>query len=106
MPTDWGGLHNFQAAVRSRLDEIDEDISGEYADDIRALSGLSEEEIDALEPGTADVTAYRKLIAVVEAASRHNAQTEQLREQVVALGDLAVKIVTEKVPALAAKLDL
>ena len=99
-------LDAFRSAVHTRFDEIDQEFDGEFAEELKSLAGLSQAEIDAITPDTTDVATYKKLMAVVEAASRHNVQAAELRQQIQALGAIAVKIVTEKVPALALKLGL
>jgi hypothetical protein len=99
-------LDAFRRAVRTRFDEIDREFDGEYAEELRTLAGISQAEIDAITPDSTDVATYKKLMAVVEAASRHNVQAAELRQQIQALGAVAVKIVTEKAPALARKVGL
>ena len=97
-------LDEFRDAVRKRLDEIDEEFNGLYGEDLKRLSGLSEAEIDEITPGdTTDIETYRKLMAVVEEASRRNVEVAALRERVLALGAVAIEIV-KKVPPMAARL--
>ncbi len=93
-------LAAFEVAVQASLDRSGEAFRGRYAEEIRALAGLSREELRRITPSTSAVEKYDQLIGVVKAASRVNASQAALKKQIVALGKVAVKI-AKGVPALA-----
>jgi hypothetical protein len=73
---------------------------GAYAVQLNELSGLARTEIDAISPGISDLQTYDELIAIVKVASSHNLAQAELKNRIVALGDLALKI-AKQVPSLA-----
>ena len=92
---------NFRRKVRESLKTSEATFRGAYANELKGLLGLSKEEIDAITPGTSDIETYDKLISVVKAASQSNIDQANLRESIVELGDIAVRI-AKKIPSLAA----
>lgn len=92
-------LAAFKADVDATLARSREAFDATYAKQLNELSGLSRAEIDAISPGITDLQKYDELIAVVKTASRHNASQAELKNQIVALGDIAVKI-AKRVPSL------
>ena len=68
--------------------------------EIEQLHGLSKKEIDAITPDNTDMEIYALLIEVVKEASATNESQAALKEQVLELGDIAIKIAT-KIPSLA-----
>lgn len=94
-----------RARLKARYAEIRKEFKGEYKDELKALQGLSREEIDSITPGTADTEIYLQLVAAVEAASAENVKQGELLEDIQELGDIAIEIV-KKVPVLAAKIGL
>jgi hypothetical protein len=69
-----------------------EAFEGEYGEQIKALLGLSRDQIDAITPDTTDLAVYDQLIEVVKDASRKNLSAAQLRGRIKALGTVAVAI--------------
>ena len=78
---------------------------GIYKDQLNELAGLSRSEIDAITPDMTDLEKYDELITVVKEASRVNLSQAQLKQQIVKLGGIAIKI-AERVPSLAAMLAI
>jgi len=85
-------LDAFRRDLRSDLEKGREAFEGEYGDELNELMGLSKEELDAITPDATDLQEYDRLIAVVRQASRHNLTQTQLRDNIKALGDVAVTI--------------
>jgi hypothetical protein len=81
--------------------KITEEFDGLYADQLKNLLAISRDEIDAITPDGTDLETYAQLIEVVKDASRRNLAQAELKERVVSLGELAVKI-SKKVAGLAA----
>lgn len=73
---------------------------GLYKSEIDKLHGLSREEIDAITPDNKDMEIYAQLIEVVKEASATNESQAALKEQIIELGDIAIKI-ANKIPSLA-----
>jgi len=73
---------------------------GSYKNEIDKLLELSKKEIDLIIPGNADMEIYAQLIEVVKEASSTNESQAALKEQVLELGEIAVKI-AKKIPSLA-----
>jgi hypothetical protein len=72
---------------------------GQYKDELNALIGLSKEDIDKVTPGTTDLEIYAQLISVVTEASADNIGQAELKNRIMALGEVAVEI-AKRVPAL------
>lgn len=85
-------LREFEATLRADARDIRAAFQGKYADELKQLYGLSLDDIDALTPGSADLEAYARLIAVVERASKQNLSQAALKQQIQSMGELAVRI--------------
>ena len=81
-----------RAELRLVIKRNREAFEGAYGDELKALLGLSREQIDALTPDGTDLAVYDQLIDVVKTASRKNLSTAQLRARVKALGQVALTI--------------
>lgn len=90
----------FRRKLEERARENRRSFEGQYANTLKELLGLSREEIDRITPGTTDLESYDALITVVKVASARNASQAALRERIVQLGEVAVRI-AERVPSLA-----
>lgn len=73
---------------------------GLYKAEIEALLGLSRDELERLAPDTTPIEAYDQLLGVVKVASATNVSQAALRDRIVALGGVAVRIAGQ-VPTLA-----
>ena len=91
----------FSERLKRRAAENKQAFEGQYKSEIKSLLGLSKSEIDALTPDTTDLETYDQLITVVKEASRANLQQAELKNRILSMGELAVKI-ANKVPSLAA----
>ena len=106
MPNGWGfDLEAFESDLEATLARGCEAFKGKYKDQLNELAGLSRSEIDAITPDTTDLEKYDELITVVKEASRVNLSQAQLKQQIVKLGGIAIKI-AERVPSLAAMLAI
>lgn len=85
-------LAAFKRDLANDLKKGREAFEGKYGDELNELMGLSEAEIDAITPDAEDLQEYDRLIAVVKEASRHNLSQAQLKVNIVAMGEVAVKI--------------
>lgn len=94
-------LKAFQAGLVTTLENGREAFKGLYKSELNELAGLSRAEIDAISPGTTDLETYDQLISVVKEASRVNLAQAELKNQIVKLGELGIKI-AKRVPSLAA----
>ncbi|MBL4560584.1 MAG: hypothetical protein JKX79_06320 [Labilibaculum sp.] len=94
-----------RAKLKKRFKKIHKAFIGEYADELKALQGLSQAEIGEITPDNTDIEIYRKLIAIVEEASVRNFTQAELLEDIQELGKVAVTI-AKKVPVLVAKIGL
>ena len=94
-----------RARLQRRYAKIHKPFTGEYADELKALQGLSQAEIGEITPDNTDIEVYRKLIAIVEEASVKNFTQAELLEDIQELGEVAITI-AKKVPVLAAKIGL
>jgi hypothetical protein len=93
-------LEEYRARLKRRLEQNRAAFEGEYADELRGLTGLSETELAELSPDTTDHETYNNLITVVREASAANISQAELVSQIKELGDVAVSI-AKKVPKLA-----
>jgi|LGOV01.1.fsa_nt_gb hypothetical protein len=91
--------------LRDRYKKIHKSFTGEYAEELKALQGLSKDEIGDITPDNTDIEIYRKLIAIIEEASERNYTQADLLEEVKELGEIAITI-AKKVPVLATKIGL
>lgn len=83
--------------------DADAAFNAAYKNELNALKGLSQSDIDSIIPGTAGSAAYSSLINVVETASKDNLSQAALIENIKGLGDAAVRI-ARKVPQFEALL--
>lgn len=91
----------FDKNLKAQLKASKDGFKGLYGDQLKELSGLSKDEIDAIIPGELDLQKYDALITVVKEASRVNLEQAQLQARIEALGKVAVSI-AKRVPSLAA----
>jgi hypothetical protein len=85
------------------MGEIDDELNGLYKNELKALSGLSRDQIERITPGNrTDLKTYLKLMAVVKEASRRNVEQAEVRKQIQELGKTAVELV-KLVPSVAKK---
>jgi len=91
-PRSRAAVDAWKKRVEQAVKDADASFRGEYAAELNDLLGLSKEEIDAITPDATDLTEYNRLIAVVKEASQRNLSQAQLRSQIKALGETAVKI--------------
>lgn len=87
----------FRRRLNRELEVSELAFNGEYAEELKHLSGLSREEIDAITPDDLDLQKYDELIVLVKEASRVNLEQAKLVEEIKKLGDVAVSI-AKKVP--------
>lgn len=90
-----GFAQDVQATLRASREAFD----GKYATELRALVGMSREDINKI---TLDVTGpaiYDALISVVKKASHQNLAQAELVWRIKQLGEVATKIAS-KVPGL------
>jgi len=89
----------FRRRLNRQLEESEVAFNSLYAEELKHLSGLSREEIDAVTPGDLDLQKYDELIVLVKEASRVNLEQAKLVEEIKKLGDVAVSI-AKKVPSI------
>jgi hypothetical protein len=97
-------LNAFEDALDETLERNRSAFKGKYKNELNELTGLSRKEIDQITPDMTDLEKYDELITVVKEASRVNLSQYQLKQHIVKLGDVAVKI-AKRVPSLAAIID-
>ena len=93
-------LDAFEDDLEATLEQGREAFQGKYSKQLNDLAGLSRKEVGAIVPGMTDLQKYDELITVVKAASAANLAQAELKNQIMKLGDVAVKI-AKKVPSLA-----
>ncbi len=98
MPMD---IDAYRKKLKERAEANRRAFEGEYREEIEGLLGLSREEIDRIIPGTADLEIYDQLITVVKEASAVNIEQAELKDRILELGEVAVKI-AKRIPKLAA----
>lgn len=72
--------------------KADESFDGKYAEQLKALSGLTEDQIKSITPDTEAPEVVQKLIDVVQQASKENLEQADLIHKIKALGSTAVSI--------------
>lgn len=77
-----------------------EAFEGTYKNELKALAGLSREQIDAMTPDSTDVETYDALIAIVKDASKKNLAQAALKANIEKLGAVGIRI-AKKVTGLA-----
>jgi ClpP class serine protease len=93
-------LEEFLKDLDNTLEKGRKAFTGKYKDQLKALSGLSSEEINEISPEITSLQIYDELITVVKEASRVNLEQTVLAEQIKKLGEVAVSI-AKRVPTLA-----
>ena len=91
----------FAEKLQQRMEENQKAFEGRYAEELKGLLGLSQEELQAILPKTTDSKVYADLITVVKQASVTNVAQAELKAHIQQLGDVAVSI-AKRVPKLAA----
>jgi hypothetical protein len=98
MPMD---IDAYRKKLKERAEANRRAFEGEYREEIEGLLGLSREEIDRIIPGTTDLEIYDQLITVVKEASAANIAQAELKDRILELGEVAVKI-AKRIPKLGA----
>jgi hypothetical protein len=93
-------LQGFQDDLEQQLKNSRGSFNGLYKNALNDLTGLSKDEVKAVAPELDDMQQYDELITVVKEASRINLEEAKLKDEIVKLGTVAVKI-AQKVPSLA-----
>jgi hypothetical protein len=93
------GIEEYRRKLKERARVNREAFKGKYKDQLTALMGLSKEEIDKITPGTTDLETYAQLISIVKEASADNIDQAELKNRIVALGEVGMEI-AKKIPAL------
>ena len=91
----------FQEKLARRAAENRAAFEGDYKNQLNGLLGLSKEEIDAITPDHTDMEIYDQLITVVKVASAQNIAQAELKNRIIALGEIGIAI-ANKIPELAA----
>lgn len=89
----------FKERLQKRAKQNRAAFNGLYKSEIEKLHGLSKKEIGLITPDNTDMEIYAQLIAVVEEASATNESQAKLKEEILELGEIAVKI-AKKIPSL------
>ena len=87
------------AEIREILRLRREAFMGLYKAEIKSLLAISRADIEAITPDDVDLEKYDELMEVVKDASRKNLEQAALKERIIALGEVAVKI-ARHVPSL------
>lgn len=85
-------IEAFKKKLKERAAENRIVFDGIYSEEVKGLLGLSREEIDSITPDTTDLEVYDQLITVVKEASAANIAQAELKDRIMELGDVAVKI--------------
>ena len=100
-----------EEALKKQQEELDaimestgKAFRGAYAEQLRGLLGLSQEDLDAITPKVTSASEYAQLIEVVKVASAKNLSVAELKGRIEALGSTAVAI-AKSVASLAALLS-
>jgi len=86
------------------FEDADALFDSKYSSEIKALHGMSEEEIMSISGETDGMKTYSVLIKVVEQAAKENMTQAELAGHIKELGSLALKI-AGKVPGLKAIIE-
>lgn len=84
-------LQDLERLLEKDFDEIEQSFNGEYADELKKLSGLSVSDIEKIQTNT-DMVTYEKLKAVVLRASLQNLSQAELKLRIKKLGHTAIEI--------------
>lgn len=93
------GIEEYRKKLKERAKRNREAFMGRYRDELNALLGLSKEDIDKITPDTTDLEIYAQLISVVKEASADNIDQAELKNRIIELGEVGVKI-AKRIPAL------
>lgn len=93
------GAEEYRKKLKERAKRNRAAFRGMYKDELKALMGLSKEEIDKITPDTTDMEVYSQLISIVKEASADNIGQAELKKSILDLGDIGVKI-AKKIPPL------
>jgi 3-methyladenine DNA glycosylase AlkD len=93
------GVEEYRKKLKERAKRNRDAFMGQYRDELNALLGLSKEEIDKITPGTTDLEVYAQLISVVKEASADNVDQAELKDRIMELGKVGIKI-AKRIPAL------
>jgi len=93
-------MNGFDEDLQRDLRDARAAFEGKYKDELKALSGLSREQIDAITPDGTDLETYDALIAVVKDASKKNLDQAALKANIEKLGAVGIRI-AKKVSGLA-----
>ncbi len=93
------GIEEYRRKLKERARVNREAFKGKYKEQLTALMGFSKEEIDKITPGTTDLETYAQLISIVKEASADNIDQAELKNRIVALGEVGMEI-AKRIPAL------
>ncbi len=93
------GIEEYRKKLEERARVNREAFKGKYNEQLTALMGLSKEEIDKIIPGTTDLETYAQLISIVKEASADNIDQAELKNRIMALGEVGQEII-KRIPAL------
>ena len=82
---------DFEKDLAASLKRARQSFEGAYGSELAELRARSAGEL-GIRPHTSDAEVYAALLATVEAASRNNVQTAQLKQSIESLGLVAVGI--------------
>ena len=89
----------YRKKLQERAKRNREAFCGLYKDELNELMGLSKDEITRITPDTNGVEVYAQLISVVKEASADNMSQAELKSNIMALGEIGIKI-AKKIPRL------
>lgn len=93
------GIEEYRKKLKERAEANRKAFKGQYKDALNELLGLSKTDIDTITPGTTDLETYAQLISIVKEASADNIDQAELKNRIVALGEVGVEI-AKRIPAL------
>ena len=93
-------IEEFKKKLQEKMSQNRRAFEGRYIKELNGLISLSKAEIDEITPDTTDLQIYDALISVVKEASAANISQGELKERIMELGEIAIKI-AKKVPSIA-----
>ena len=93
------GIEEYRRKLEERARVNREAFKGKYKEQLTVLMGLSKEEVDKIIPGTTDLETYAQLISIVKEASADNIDQAELKNRIMALGEVGQEII-KRIPAL------
>ena len=93
------GIEEYRKKLAERARVNREAFKGKYKDALNELLGLSKTDIDAITPDTTDLETYAQLISIVKESSADNIDQAELKNRIVALGEVGLEI-AKRIPAL------